>query len=65
MTEEQSMSGKAIYDVFFKHGEVRPDFRKEYISLCSGWLGQERLHLLDEVSEEEWVRFNRMLLAAF
>lgn len=65
MTEQQAMSGKAIYDVFFEHGEVRPDFRKEYISLWSRWLGKERLHLLDEVSEEEWLRFNRMLVAAF
>jgi hypothetical protein len=44
---------------------VRPVFRKEYISLWSGWLGKERLHLLDEVSEEEWSKFNRMLLATF
>lgn len=59
------MSGRAVYNRFFEHGEVRPDFRKEYISLWSGWLGKERLHLLDEVSEEEWLRFNQMLLAAF
>ena len=59
------MSGKAVYEVFFESGEVRPDFRKEYISLWSGWLGKERHHLLDKVSEEEWSRFNRMLLAAF
>lgn len=59
------MSGKAIFNRFFEHGEVRPDFRKEYISLWSGWLGKERLHLLDEVSEEEWLRFHQMLLAAF
>jgi hypothetical protein len=59
------MSGKAIYNMFFDHGEVRPDFRKEYISLWSGWLGKERLHLLDEVSEDEWLRFNRLLLAVF
>ncbi len=65
MTEKQAMSGKAIYEVFFEHGEVRPDFKKEFISLWPGWLGKERLHLLDEVSEEEWLRFNRMLLAAF
>lgn len=65
MTDEQAMSGKAIYDVFFEHGEVRPVFRKEYISLWSGWLGQDRLHLLDEVSEEEWQRFNRLLMSAF
>lgn len=59
------MSGKAIYDVFFKDGGVRPDFRKEYISLWSGWLGKERLHLLDQVNEGDWSTFNRMLLAAF
>ena len=65
MTDDQLMSGKAIYDVFFEHGEVRPSFRKEYISLWSGWLGEERLHLLDEVSEEEWLGFNRLLMSAF
>lgn len=65
MTDEPAKSGKAIYDVFFEHGEVRPVFKKEYISLWSGWLGKERLHLLDEVSEEEWQRFNRMLISAF
>ena len=59
------LSGEAIYGVFFDHGEVRPEFRKEYISLWPGWLGQERLHLLDEVGEEKWASFNRMLLAAF
>lgn len=64
MSEKQSLSGEEIYDAFFKHGEVRPDFRKEYISLWSGWLGQERLHLLSKVGEQEWLRFNRMLLAA-
>ena len=35
MIEEQAKSGKAIYHVFFEHGEVRPTFRKEYISLWS------------------------------
>ena len=58
------MSGRATYDVFFEHGEVRPDFSKEYISLWPDWLGEERLHLLDEVGEDEWSRFNRMLLLA-
>lgn len=28
-------------------------------------MGKERLHLLDEVSDAEWLRFNRWLLAAF
>jgi hypothetical protein len=65
MTEKQAMSHKAIYDAFFEDGEVRPDFRKEFISLWPGWLGIERLHLLDEVGVDEWLRFNRMLLLAF
>lgn len=64
MIEGQATSGKATYDVFFEHGELQADFRKEYISLWPGWLGKERHHLLDEVSEEDWSRFNRMLLAA-
>ena len=59
------MSGKAMYEVYFDQGEVRPDFSKEYISLWGEWLGKDRLHLLDEVSENEWSRFNRLLLAAF
>jgi len=48
------MSDDAIYRHFFERGEVRPDFTKEYISLWPGWLGKDRLHLLDEVSETEW-----------
>ncbi|MDY0960327.1 hypothetical protein SOM26_16670 [Sphingomonas sp. CFBP8993] len=65
MTEHQSTSGGAIYNHFFEHGEVRSEFTKEYISLWSGWLGMERLNLLDEVSEVEWLSFNQMLLATF
>ena len=65
MTEQMSTSGDAIYNRFFEHGEVRSEFTMEYISLWSGWLGMERLHLLDEVSEIEWSRFNQMLLATF
>ena len=65
MTEVRATSGKAIYNVFYEHGEVRAEFSKEYISLWPGWLGQERLHLLDEVSDAEWLRFNPMLLATF
>ena len=65
MIEQKPRPGDAIYGRFFQHGEVRPKFRKEYISLWPGWLGKERLHLLDEVSENTWLRFNRMLLATF
>jgi hypothetical protein len=65
MTEEKPLFDEAIYRQFFEDGEVRPDFTKEYISLWPGWLGKDQLHLLDEVSEDEWLRFNRMLRAVF
>jgi hypothetical protein len=50
MDERNPMCGKAIYAMFFEQGEVRPDFRKEYISLWPGWLGIERLH------RKRWLR---------
>lgn len=62
---EQVEPRKTTYDTFFENGEVRADFRKEYISLWTGWLGKDRLHLLDEVRDEEWSRFNRWLRAVF
>ena len=65
MLREQAEPSRASYDTFFEDGEVRADFRKEYISLWAGWLGEGRLHLLDEVNDEEWLRFNRWLLAVF
>jgi hypothetical protein len=63
MNEQKPISHDNIYDHFFENGEVRPEFSKEYISLWPEWLGKERLHLLDEVTEDEWLRFNGMLLA--
>ena len=62
---EQAKCSRATYATFFEDGEVRADFRKEYISLWAGWLGEGRLHLLDKVSDGEWLRFNRWLLAVF
>jgi len=50
-----------MFDQYFDDWEVKPKFDKEYISLWSGWLGRENLHLLDQVTEEEWSRFNSFL----
>jgi len=55
-------------DYFIDYWEVKPEFKKEYISLWSGWLGKENLHKLDEVTENEWGRFNtfiKLLTKAF
>lgn len=64
MVDQNANCGKAVYDTFFDHGDVRSFYKKQFISLWDGWLGNDRLHLLDEVGEGEWLRFNRMLLAA-
>jgi len=50
-----------MFNQYFDAWEVKPRFKKEYISLWSGWLGKENLHLLDQVSEEEWSRFNSFI----
>ncbi len=44
-----------------KELEVKPEYQKEFISLWSGWLGEKALHKLDEVTEEEWSRFNNLI----
>lgn len=50
---------------YFKDSQVKPEFDKEFISLFNGWLGQEKMHRLDEVSEEEWSKFNSLLQAIY
>ena len=51
-----------MYHQYFEDWEVKPDFKKEFVSLWPGWLGEENLHKLDEVTENEWQRFNRLLV---
>ena len=45
----------------FNTGAVRSEFNKEYVSLFDGWLGADNLHRIDQVREEDWLRFNRLL----
>jgi len=51
----------SMYSQYFHECEVRPEFRKEFISLWPGWLGPENLHKLEAVTEVEWSRFNNLL----
>lgn len=46
---------------FYDEENVRADFRKRFISLWPGWLGKENHHKLDEVTKEDWERFNHFL----
>ncbi len=57
------MADKQTFDEYFEDYEVRPEFSRVYVSLWPGWLGQDKLHLLDEVGEEEWSRFNSWVSA--
>ncbi|MDN3685571.1 hypothetical protein QW180_26455 [Vibrio sinaloensis] len=50
-----------MYHHCFEGWEVKPEFAKEFISLWSGWLGEENYHKLDEVTENEWQRFNKLI----
>jgi hypothetical protein len=47
-----------MYSKYFEGWEVRPEYKKEFVSLWSGWLGKESLHKLDDVTKEDWKRFN-------
>ncbi|MEP4309694.1 MAG: hypothetical protein ABJ364_08095 [Lentilitoribacter sp.] len=50
-----------MFDQYFDGWEEKSIFEKEYISLWSGWLGKADCHLLDQVTEEEWSRFNSFI----
>jgi len=50
-----------MYSEFFEDCHVKPAFSKEFISLWQGWVGEENLHCLDNVTEQEWSRFNDLL----
>ena len=52
-----------MFEKYYSQGEIRSEFCKEYISLWSGWLGKEKLHLLDLVTKKEWEQFNSLILA--
>ena len=50
-----------MFNKYFEDWELKPEYNKEYISLWSGWLGEKNLHKLDEVTENEWARFNNLI----
>lgn len=50
-----------MFSDYFEDWEVKPEFSKQFVSLWSGWLGAENCHKLDEVTADEWSRFNDLL----
>jgi hypothetical protein len=50
-----------MFSNYFEDWDVKRGYRKEYVSLWAGWLGEENLYKLDEVNEAKWNRFNNMI----
>ncbi|NNE24525.1 MAG: hypothetical protein HKN11_18140 [Rhizobiales bacterium] len=50
-----------MLETFFHEGSVRPGFDKEFVSIFDGWLGQENLHRLDEVTDDQFQRINEFM----
>jgi len=50
-----------MFSEYFEDWEVKPKYSKEFLSLWEGWLGKENYHKLNEVTEDEWARFNGLL----
>ena len=54
-----------MYSYFCNDWEVKSTFQQEYVTLWPSFLGLGKLHLLDEVTEFEWGRFNYLLKLIF
>ena len=50
-----------MFNQYFEDEAVKSEFAKEFVSLWSAWLGKEQYHKLDEVTENEWARFNNLI----
>jgi hypothetical protein len=50
-----------MFEQYFDGWRVRSNFDKEYVSLFDGWLGKQRMHELDEVTESDWRKFNALI----
>ena len=50
-----------MFSTYFEEWEVKPEYKKEFVSLWSNWLGKENIHRLDEVTEDDWAHFNKWI----
>ena len=50
-----------MFETYYRDGSVTPDFSKEFVSIFDGWLGTENMDQLDQVTDNEWSRFNTFL----
>jgi hypothetical protein len=50
-----------MFSTYFEEWDVRQEYKKELVSLWPNWLGEDNLHKLDEVTKDEWARFNKWI----
>ena len=50
-----------MYSKYLEDGKIKPEYTKIFISIFDGWLGESNLHKLDEVTINEWSRFNNLI----
>ncbi|RTY85911.1 hypothetical protein [Flavobacterium sp. GT3R68] len=61
MDKNTTKSHNLLLEDYFNDYEIRPEFKKEFVSLWKGWLGKENYYKLDQVTESEWERFNSLI----
>ena len=54
-----------MYSDYFKDKDIKPEFSKEFICIFDGWLGEDDLHKLDEVTDKQWSSFNLLVELIF
>lgn len=47
-----------MFSTYFDDWEVKPEYKKEFVSLWPGRLGKKNYHKLDQVTETDWDQFN-------
>ncbi|WP_208644482.1 hypothetical protein, partial [Stutzerimonas zhaodongensis] len=50
-----------MYEDYCADYSFKSDFKPEFVSLWAGWLGKDNLHKLDQVTPNEWGKFNTLL----
>ncbi|MBD8083124.1 hypothetical protein [Chryseobacterium caseinilyticum] len=54
-----------MFNKYFDDEVVKSEYKKQFISLWPEWLCKENYHLLDEVTEADWSKFNFLINTIF
>jgi hypothetical protein len=54
-----------MFNKYFDDEVVKIEYKKQFISLWTEWLGKENYHQLDEVTKADWSKFNSLIEIIF